>query len=281
MSQFSVSRQRHFGPTNNDIHEVMMFADQNGNIINTFGSASNIPLSAGNLEGYSIIHKFGRNPSIGGAPETIWGGGGVYTYLSSPAVVYCYSSSNDDGAGEIGARTVTIQGLDANYAAVEDTIVVDGAPSTVQFLRVFRAFVITSGSVGTNVGTLSISDAASSGTVVTTIDTLGGGTVYGTGQSFSGFYTIPAGKTGYMTQWNVGVGAYNNQCTAWLAIRPINNGSAFRTLDVLCVPGGHFTRNYDIPLKLLEKTDIEVRALCSTGSEISSTFDIILVDNEG
>jgi len=281
MSQFSVSRQRHFGPTNNDIHEVMMFADQNGNIINTFGSASNIPLSAGNLEGYSIVHKFGRNPSIGGAPETIWGGGGVYTYLSSFAVVYCYSSSNDDGAAEIGARTVTIQGLDANYSAVEDTIVVGGAPSTVQFLRVFRAFVVTSGSAGTNVGTLSISDAASSGTVLTTIDTLGSGTVYGTGQSFSGFYTIPAGKTGYMTQWNVGVGAYNDQCTAWLTIRPVDNGSAFRTLDVLCVPGGHFTRNYDIPLKLLEKTDIEVRALCSTGSEISSTFDIILVDNEG
>ena len=281
MSQFSVSRQRHFGPTNNDIHEVMMFADQNGNIINTFGSASNIPLSAGNLQGYSIVHKFGRNPSIGGAPETIWGGGGVYTYLSSPAVVYCYSSSNDDGAGEIGARTVTIQGLDANYSAVEDTIVVGGAPSTVQFLRVFRAIVITSGSAGTNVGTLSISDAASSGTVLTTIDTLGSGTVYGTGQSFSGFYTIPAGKTGYITQWNVGVGKYNDQCTAWLTVRPINNDGAFRTLDVLCVPGGHFTRNYDIPLKLLEKTDIEVRALCSTGSEISSTFDIILVDNEG
>ena len=281
MSQFSVSRQKHFGNSNIDIHEVMMLADQYGNIINTFGAASNIYVAAGNLEGYTGIHKFGRNPSIGGAPETIWGGGGVYTYLSSSAVVYCYSSSNDDGAGEIGARTVTIQGLDANYSAVEDTIVVGGAPSTVQFLRVFRAFVITSGSAGTNVGTLTISDAASSGTVITTIDTLGSGTVYGTGQSFSGFYTIPAGKTGYMTQWNVGVGAYNDQCTAWLTIRPVDNDGAFRTLDVLCVPGGHFTRNYDIPLKLLEKTDIEVRALCSTGSEISSTFDIILVDNEG
>jgi len=278
MAQWSKYSQAYL-PQQTTNHEVVMISDEDGNIINTFGAASNVVIAAGNLEGYSVIHKFGRNPSIGGAPETIWGGGGVYSYLSSPSIVYCYSSSGSDGATAIGARTVTVQGLDANYTAVEDTIVVGGAPSAVQFLRVFRAFVVTSGSTGTNVGTLSISDAASLGKVLTTIDTLGGGTVYGTGQSFSGFYTIPAGKTGYMTQWNVGVGAYNDQCTAWLVFKPFGGG-AFRTLDVMCVPGGHFTRDYNIPLKFLEKTDIEARALCSTGSEISTTFDIILVDNE-
>ena len=29
-------------------------------------------IARGLIRGTSVIHKFGRNPSIGGAPETIW-----------------------------------------------------------------------------------------------------------------------------------------------------------------------------------------------------------------
>ena len=57
MAQFSVRSQKNL--YNKDLHEVVMIADKDGNLLNTSGAASNIPLAAGALTGYSHINKFG------------------------------------------------------------------------------------------------------------------------------------------------------------------------------------------------------------------------------
>ena len=41
-----------------------------------------------------------------------------------------------------------------------------------------------------------------------------------------------------------------------------------------------YIKGFNVPFPLPEKTDIEIRALASTGSKISSTFDVILVEND-
>jgi len=239
----------------------------------------NINIARGLIRGASVIHKFGRNPSVGGAPETIWEQGGVYTYLTVASTVYVSGADAQDSAAGTGARTVTVQGLDANYNAIEETLTVDGAVSTKSFLRVFRAFVATAGSLLTNKGDVLVSTGASGGgTVLAKIATIGTGTVYGQGQTNLALYTIPAGKTGYLTNWNVGVGNYNDAVTANLYTREAGNGLIFRTRDVMDVPGGLHQRIYQVPFALPEKTDIEVRAIASTGTNMSSTFDIILYD---
>ena len=237
-------------------------------------------ISRGQIPGHSVVHKFGRNPDVGGTPETIWEQGGVYTYLTVASTIYVSGADAQDSAAGTGARTVTVQGLDANYNEIAETLTVDGAVSTKSFLRVYRAFVASAGSLQTNKGTVVISTGASgAGTVLATIATIGTGTVYGQGQTNLSFYTIPAGKTGYLTNWNIGVGAYNDAITASLYTREIGNGLIFRTRDVMDVPGGLHQRIYQVPFNLPEKTDIEVRAIASTGTNISSTFDIVLLNN--
>jgi hypothetical protein len=239
----------------------------------------NINIARGLVRGTTVIHKFGRNPSVGGAPETIWEHGGIYTYLTVASTVYVSGADAQDSAAGTGARTVTVQGLDANYNAIEETLTVDGAVSTQSFLRVFRAFVASAGSLLTNKGDVLVSTGASGGgTVLAKIATIGTGTVYGQGQTNLALYTIPAGKTGYLTNWNVGVGAYNDAVTANLYTRESGNGLIFRTRDVMDVPGGLHQRIYQVPFTLLEKTDIEIRAIATTGTNMSSTFDIILFD---
>jgi len=148
-------------------------------------------------------------------------------------------------------------------------------------LRVYRAFVASAGSTGTNEGNVIISTAAGGGgTVLADIGTIGVGTTYGLGQTQLALYTIPLHCTGYLTKWNVGVGAYNSSITASLYTRLYDpNNGAFRTRDIMDVPGGFHTRDYQIPIKLPAKTDIEIRAIASTGSIISSSFDITLVRN--
>jgi len=278
MAQYSKYTSAYL-PQQTTNHEVVMLSDQDGNIINSFASASNIIISAGDLTGYSAINKFGRNPNIGGAPETIWMYGGRYVYLTSPSTVYAHSADTDDSVSGTGARTVTIQGLDINYASIEETVTVSsGVASTAQFLRVFRAFIATAGSTGTNEGDIIISTgAAGTGTVLADIGRVGTGTTYGLGQTQLALYTIPAHCTGYLTSWNIGVGSYNNSVTTSLLSREFN--SAFRTRDIMDVPGGHHTRNYSVPIRLPAKTDVEIIGIASTGTNISSSFDIILVDN--
>jgi len=270
---------------NKTLFEAFLLADKDGNVINSFGVASNIPIAGGFVDGYSAIHKFGRNPNVGNVPETIWMYGGIYQYLDvgSDSTVYAYSASTDDGPGNDGARTVTVQGLDNDFNPIEETITVNGAASTASFLRVYRAFVATAGVLAANDGDVIISTAAAGGgTVLADIGVIGSGTTTGLGQTQLALYTIPAGKTGYLTTWNVGVSPMNNSVTVTLKSRELGGGAngPFRSRDIMDIVGGYTTQNYSIPIRFPEKTDIEVRATGDTGSVISSSFDIILVDNE-
>lgn len=280
MAQWNKSTQA-YRPQDTTNHEVVMISDEDGNIINTFGAASNVIISSGALQGYSVIHKFGRNPSVGGAPETIWMYGGKYVYLTSPSTIYAHSTDTEDSATGTGARTITVQGLDANYNLIEETITSrSGIASTNLFLRVFRAFVATAGTTTTNEGNVLISTAANGGGVVLAdIGLIGTGTTFGLGQTQLALYTIPAGKTGYLTSWNIGVGSYNDQVTSTLKTRKFGSDAPFRSTDIMDIPGGLHTKNYSIPIKLTEKTDVEVIAIASTGTQVSSAFEIILVDN--
>jgi hypothetical protein len=250
--------QRHFA--NSDLAEMVDIS--NGMVLKT-----------------DVIHKFGRNPNIGGIPETIWQQGGLYTYLTSPFPVFVSSDDADDNPTGNGARTVTILGLDENYNQIEATQPVNNLVGTTNFLRIFRAFVASSGSTGTNEGNIRISTGAGgTGTILADIGLIGTGTTYGLGQTMLGLYTVPAHCTGYLTKWNVGVGAYNSSATATLFTRQIEAvAGAFRTRDIMDVPGGFHTRDYQIPIRLPPKTDVEIRAIASAGSTISSSFDIVLV----
>ena len=242
--------------------------------------AEKVDMSEGRVLNTDFIHKFGRNPNVGGAPETIWMQGGVYSYLTSASTVYVSSDNANDAAAGTGARTVTVLGLDANYNNVQETLTVGGSVSTVEFLRVFRAFVVEAGSVGTNIGDVLVSTGASgTGTVLADIGVIGIGTTFGLGQTQLALYTIPAHCTGYLTTWNVGIGGYNSSATVSLYTRVYDNGNlGFRTRDIMDVPGGYHTRNYDIPLRIPSKTDIEIRAIASTGTTVSASFDLVIVE---
>ena len=261
--------------------QVVTLADKEGTLISSSGPAANIPISAGDVEGYDVIHKFGRNPSVGNSPETIWQHGGVYSYLSAPSTVYVSSNAPlvDNPTGT-GAQPITVLGLDVNYNEVTETLPVNDTQGSVEFLRVYRAFVATAGSIGTNDGNILIATAPNGGgTVLADIGTIGSGTTYGLGQTQLALYTIPAHCTGYLTHLTMGLGSYNDSGTILLLTREFGTGTAFRTRDIMDVPGGSHHRDYSVPIKLPAKTDIEMRALCSTGTTVSASFEIILIEN--
>jgi hypothetical protein len=111
MAQYSRRAQQYLsnGTTN---FEVNILADQDGNIINSFGAASNIPIASGAVTGHSHINKFGYSDSIASL-STIWDGSNIYTYSTSAGAVTVTSSSTDD-AGAV----IEVQGLDSSYHLV-------------------------------------------------------------------------------------------------------------------------------------------------------------------
>ena len=231
--------------------------------------------------GEDYIEKFGANLSVGADIETIWETGGIYEYLTVASTVSAISDDSGDTVTGTGARTIEIQGLDSNYNTVTEVISTNGtssgSASTNEFLRIYRALVKTAGSTGTNEGHIDINAGS---TTVISIGTKGTGVnKEGFGQSQTSVYTIPAGKTGYITQWSVGSSVYNSGVQAFLMLSEPNDGPIMRTKDIMFL-NNFSIKDYKVPLQALEKTDIEVRAYdTATGVPVSTSYNVILVDN--
>lgn len=246
---------------------------------NNFGWG--IQLADGDIEGLSHIEKFGMNLDVDSDKETIWDGGGIYTYIETAETLTVTSTSVQDNPAGTGARTVEIQGINQAGEVVTETVSM-GATTTGAFKRVFRVKTLLAGTSGVNEGTISITSDDTS-TVLAIIGVDGTGShAAGRGQTFMAQYTIPTGKTGYITQWTVGCGKQNTDAIATLMTRDPDalGDGAWNARDIITVSATTYAKNYNIPIKLNAGDDIEIRAYSSlNNSLVSSTFCVILIDD--
>lgn len=258
MAQYSTQADRYLH-NNTKVFEVVMLSDKDGNVINTFGSASNIPIAAGLVDGYSHINKFGHTGADINGTTTIWdGSNGVYTWPTAAGVVTVASTTQ-------GGETVVVEGLDVNYNIISEETTIGGT-TTAEFYRVYRAYM--TGDQNQNDVTFSI-----------------GGTAYAiiladNGQTLMTTYTVPAGKTAYLMQLTCTLDKANAPAYFRLMARPVDNGNAFNIKSQLGSQGGNPVNfEYAVPLKFLEKTDIKVDVITQGAVGCGATYDLILVDN--
>jgi len=246
---------------------------------NNFGWG--IQLADGDIDGVSHIEKFGTNLDVDSDKETIWDGGGIYTYIETAETLTVTSDSIEDAPAGSGARIVEIQGMNQAGEVVVETVDV-GTTTIGAFKRVFRVKILTAGSSGVNEGTISItSDDTSTVLAIIGIDGTGSNAA-GRGQTFMAQYTIPAGKTGYITQWTVGAGKQNTDAIAMLMTRDPDapGDGSWNARDIITVSATTYAKNYNIPIVVNECDDIEVRAYSTTNNSlVSSSFCVILIDN--
>ncbi len=238
-------------------------------------SALNISLANGDVEGLSHINKFGYNDQIPTTFELITIPSTNIVYPTTAAVVSVVSDDANDDAGDTGARTVSIQGLDADYNLQSDTIELDGTnavTTTNTYIRVFRAGVETAGSSGGAEGTISFSIG---GNVQCTIDP-----EYDN-QTLHAGYTIPAGKTGYLTRLQATSTKDNKAGMVGFFQREFGTDTVFKVKQLIEVYRNSVVVDFPVPIKLTEKSDLELRGknLNSGNVSLGGTFDLILVDN--
>src|SRR6056300_1770631 len=244
-----------------------------------------LQVARGQITGHYPLFKFGNNTIVGDSLETIWAEGGLYVYPPSASVMTVSSSSTADTSAGTGARTVELFGLDGDYNEISETVTLNGqtAVNTTQsFLRINRMIVRSAGSGGANAGVI----YAGTGTVTTGVPANIYATINGDGsnQTLMALWTVPAGYTAYLMQYDVSNGTTSNTpavCKLSLVARPF--GEVFQVKDVKSLTTGmHIENTLVIPLKFTEKTDIEARAISSSSSvscDISASFEIIYIKN--
>lgn len=236
----------------------------------------------------SPVHKFGRNISVGTTTEDIWDGGGVWVPPTQARIHDIVSTSgSDDGSPlGIGAHTIKISGLDANFKLQSENLTLNGTanvPTVNTYIMIHRMKITAAGSTGSNVGTITAT-AQVDGTVTAQINPTNN-------QTLMAIYQIPAGKIGYMKSYfanmnRTGVSANVDLC---LCSKPFgevyqvkhNRGlmaAGSSSFQHIFDPSYGSDRGSNDPFG--EKAIIKINAVSSvSGTDVSAGFDLKLVDS--
>lgn len=215
--------------------------------------------------GATYIRRFGINDNVATAHELIDSVGAPAPHMPMTAVtVEAVSSSASDGIGGIGALSILITGLDANFDQKTSTITLTGVTPAVDstFIRVTKVEVMSVGAYGgSNVGTITIRE--SGGTTFLTIPP-------GYGQSFSSHFCVPRGYYGAVTGANLSV---DSNKTVDVIVRARDGANVvtapFGTAAIVQYYAGiagstHY--DYELPLLVNPYTNVYITAATSTGT---------------
>lgn len=222
-------------------------------------------IARGHFQNVQPINLFGFNETIGITYETIAkDGGGIMVYPSSAVVMSLVSTSASDTMG------VLVQGLDADYNQISETVTLTGTTptsTTQSFLRINSAQIVT----GSNVGNISISNGG------TTYQYIGAG--IGISQWLS--YTVPANSKLYINAVNFTSGTVNPN--KYLIGRATLNTPEGATLNFWQSTWAVGVLHFDVPVPFVvpEKCDFQLQARSSSSeNEISAYVNAHLVVNE-
>jgi hypothetical protein len=233
------------------------------------------------ITGHKHLFKYGNNADINGTLETIWSHSTLYVYPpAAMQMTVSSTSANDTGTGT-GAQTISVQGLDADYNEIAETVVLNGrnaVTTTNAFIRVFRSFVITAGSTNTAQGTIYIGTGTITGGVPATVYAE---IPLGENQTLMALWTVPANYTLYLYRGTFSAASNNiaQYILGKFMVRPF--GGVFRNAADVTANSNLIPYDFEVPLAIQQKSDIEARAIALTGSNFYTTasFEGVYIKN--
>ena len=219
-----------------------------------------LQISRGQVDGHTPINIFGFSTTVGStALGPVWEGltlsGGAYAYPSVAAPLVLVS----DSASDTSALSVQIQGLDANYAPLTETIALNGTTNVTTTNSFLRINLMTTTN-GLNVGNIT---AKISSTTYAKINA-------GIGQTQMSIYTVPKGYTFYLSyiQADASIGFTSSN---YMKYAEYNKDNITGEVNVLNQTTFVQSLNipYTCPIPHTEKTDIQFEIVANTGSPFS------------
>jgi hypothetical protein len=242
-----------------------------------FSPQFKVLVAAGKVPGWRRFRKFGMNGAVASGTEQMWPPGTVKTLPTSAAVAAVSSDSAEDDPDEAtppgtGAWTVVVEGLDANYVERSETVTMTGttpANTTQTFLRVFRAYVATAGTAGTNVGNISISVGGNLQSYIEATE----------GQTHQTDFCVPADHTWLVDTYDIGVGRMAGTSDLHILGQIRTYGGAWRTITDIWLYNGQGHHNGDSVTAIPAKTDVRQLIVSSVASQAHGIIDGYLVRN--
>lgn len=232
--------------------------------------------ASGDFDGISSINKFGENLDVDGA-EDIWDYGSTYVFSTSADITKIISSAAD-------TVDIEIQGLNSTYGMVTQTVTLAGTTFvtlTTPLLRVFRMQNQGATSLSGNVYCVT-STAEHTGGIPDNSTDVRAYIANDNNQTLMAIYTVPVGKTAYMTNYHVTLGRAITS-VAHMYLKTSTEGGVFKVKDSFEIDNDSNVadRFYNPYFKIEEKTDIKFscNSVTAANTEISASFDLILKDN--
>ncbi len=240
-----------------------------------------LEIAKGNVDGHSVMHKFGQNLDIDtGTHEDIWDFGGVYTFSTTADIDTLSSSDATDG------QVVRVYGLDANWEACEQNVTLNGQAKVTldtSLIRVYRMVNIGATDIA-GVVYCYVDGDITDGVPDTDEDVRA--IINGeNNQTLMAIYTIPVGYTGYLINSYVSLTKARTAKTAEMVFKARPYGSVFQTKATIGLNSAgtsYIDRTRITPSKMPEKTDIKVHCeeVSASDTSVSAGFEIILVRGE-
>jgi hypothetical protein len=225
-----------------------------------------------------LVDKSGATENLGTTAatlSTVWSGTGLYpwaTFTGTGAKLYIKSLTNDP---KVQGKSVTIEGLDSNYDILLETVTLHPTDTTTavsttnNFYRINRIYLS-----GANTNSLphdydiEVRYGSAGGTLVSKFTA-----PWGRGQNC--FYTVPRGYEAFILSLNGNSGKMD-EITSSLWFHPY--GGTWTLQKSFKFISGTFDHNFRTPLRITEKSDIEIRAFALVeSSRIGTEFQILVL----
>ena len=225
-----------------------------------------------------LIDKSGATETLGVTPatmSTVWGASGLYpwtVFTGTGDKIYIKSVTNDP---KIQGKSITIEGLDSNYDILIETVTLHATDTTIpvstvnNFYRTNKMYL-----TGNNTNNLphdyniELRYGSSSGTLVGQMNA-----PWGRGQNC--FYTVPRGYEGFVLSINGNSGKMD-EITSSLWFHPY--GGSWTLQKSFKFISGMFDHNFRTPLRITEKSDVEIRAFALVeSSRIGTEFQMLIL----
>jgi len=217
-----------------------------------------LQVARGQIMGHTTVSIFGYQASVGTTSIPVWENASTYTYPTSASTLTMVSSSASDNT----LASVLINGLDASFNPLSETLFLNGTAAVTTVNSYFRINSLTLASAGTsqstNVGTITLKQSTNTLAQINP----------GIGRSQSTVYTVPAGYTFFLDWVEANTSnPYTGTVTVTYKVQAADNVSGV-IRNVLQQP---FVSIYTAsrvadPFAYAQKTDIQWQLSASSGT---------------
>lgn len=219
-----------------------------------------LQVARGQIDGHSTVNIYGYQPAVATSFIPVWENATAYTYPVAATQMNLAGTAGD-------TATITIVGLDANYAVISENVVLNGATpvtTTKSYLRI-NSMSVALGSATNPAGVVTLKDLTNT-TIYAQINA-------GVGRTQAGIYTVPAGYTFFLQRINIYTSLNGNNYATYQNKSIASNGVVQLTQQAA------FAASYEarriMPRPILEKTDIQLLA------KVNSSTGSIAISQEG